>query len=159
MNCALTAPEQIIAMMTAGSDRVEGEVMITVGFRAKRVADAPEPHQMSEANSSYHPATRQTWRRRSADCVPHCAGRVRVRIRGSESLQESWTEGESREFGVERTGACVSADRCFEPDSQPVRYGRSSSARGPQTVPYFLPQLHVAGCLPRIGLSVRAGAV
>jgi hypothetical protein len=40
MNCALKAPEQIIAMMTAGSDRVEDEVMKTVGFRGTRAGDA-----------------------------------------------------------------------------------------------------------------------
>jgi hypothetical protein len=39
MNCALTAPEQIIARTMAGSDRVEDEVIRTVGFRGTRVAE------------------------------------------------------------------------------------------------------------------------
>jgi hypothetical protein len=55
MNCALTAAEQIIAMMTAGSVRVWDEVIRTVGDQGMRVADAPEPLDARRTRSWYHP--------------------------------------------------------------------------------------------------------
>src|SRR6185503_6674973 len=55
MNCALTAAEQIIAMMTAGSDRVGDDLIRTVGVRGMRDVGALEPLAARRTRSWYHP--------------------------------------------------------------------------------------------------------
>src|SRR6185503_8850844 len=97
MNCALTAAEQIIAMMTAGSDRVGDDLIRTVGVRGMRDVGALEPLAARRTGSWYHPPP--------------------PRLRGA--VQEQWTAGRSREFGASLAigpswpgAACVDPDKC-----------------------------------------------